>query len=169
MEGCLHPHHLHHCLITSFRHCNFLFHHYLPLIHFNNHSIFYHHRLHCPRLLYHHCRCQDQDQDYQQLKLNLLRAQQDELKQFIPKRISYHCSFKKYTCSYLPSFWLAEIDRLDLLSNKNAKYLLYKFNDWIKSMGAEKILIRHTSKVRDEISLQKIEEKDKHFLIKSYC
>lgn len=36
-----------------------------------------------------------------------------------------------------------------MLSHKNAKYLLYKFNDWIESMGAEKILIRHTSKVKD--------------------
>ena len=32
-------------------------------------------------------------------------------------------------------------------------------------MGAEKILIRHTSKVRDEFGLQKIEDKDKEFLI----
>ena len=33
-------------------------------------------------------------------------------------------------------------------------------------MNAEKSLIRHTSKVKDEVSLQKIEEKDKQFLIK---
>ena len=52
-----------------------------------------------------------------------------------------------------------------MLSNKNAKYLLHKFNDWIKSMGVEKKLIRHISKVRDKIDLQKIEEKDKQFLI----
>ena len=32
-------------------------------------------------------------------------------------------------------------------------------------MGAEKNLIRHTSKVKDEIGLQKIEAKDKQFLI----
>ena len=51
-----------------------------------------------------------------------------------------------------------------MLSNKNAKYLLYKFNDWIESMGAEKILIRHTSKVRDEVRLQQIEENDWQFL-----
>ena len=44
---------------------------------------------------------------------------------------------------------------LDLLSNKNAKNLLHKFNDWIASMGAEKFLIRHTSKVRDKIGLRK--------------
>ena len=52
-----------------------------------------------------------------------------------------------------------------MLLHKNAKYLLYKFNDWIESMRAEKFLIRHTSKVKDEIGLQKIEEKDKQFLI----
>ena len=80
-------------------------------------------------------------------------AQKDKLKQFIPKLISYHYSFEKYTRSYLPSFSLEEINKLDLLSNKNAKYLLYKFNDWIESMGAAKNLIRHTSK-------------DKRFLIK---
>ena len=91
---------------------------------------------------------------------NFLLTQQDESKQFIPKRISYHYSFEKYTRSYLPSFSLEEIDRFDLLSNKNAKYWLYKFIDWIVSMGAEKTLIRHISKVRDKIGLQKIEEKD---------
>ena len=35
-------------------------------------------------------------------------------------------------------------------------------------MGVEKIFIRHTSKVRDEIRVQKIEEKDKQFLIGKY-
>ena len=85
---------------------------------------------------------------------NFLLAQQDELKQFIPKQIPYHDRFEKYTRSYLLSFSLEELDELDLLSNKNAEYLLYKFNDWSESMGAEKVLIRHTSKVRDEIGLQ---------------
>ena len=32
-------------------------------------------------------------------------------------------------------------------------------------MGTDKILIRHTSKVRDEIGLQKIKEIDRQFLI----
>ena len=96
---------------------------------------------------------------------NFLIAQQDETKQFIPKRISYHYSFEKYTRNYPPSFSLEEIDKSDMLSHKNSKYLLYKFNDWIESLGAEKILIKHTSKVKDKVGLQKIEEKDKQFLI----
>ena len=90
---------------------------------------------------------------------NFLLAQQHESKLFISKGISYHYSFGKYTRSYLPSFPIEEIDNFDMLSNKNSKYLLYKFNDWIESMGAEKNLIRHTSKVNDEVGLQKIEVK----------
>ena len=66
-------------------------------------------------------------------------AQQDESKQVMPKRISYHYSFEKYIKKYLPSFSIGEGEELDLLSDKNSKYLLYKFNDCIESLGAEKI------------------------------
>ena len=90
---------------------------------------------------------------------NFLLAQQDESKQFIPRRISCHYSFE--TRSYLPSFSPEEIDKFDMLSYKNAKYFFYKFNDCIESMGEEKILIRHTSKVKEERDPKKIEEKDK--------
>ena len=60
--------------------------------------------------------------------------------------------------NYLPPFSLEEIDKFDMLSHKNSKYLLYKFNNWIESLGAEKILIRNTSEVKDEVGLQTIEE-----------
>ena len=42
---------------------------------------------------------------------------------------------------------------------------MYKFSNWIESLNAEKILIRRTSKVKNEVSLQKIEENNKQFLI----
>ena len=80
-----------------------------------------------------------------------LIAQQDETKQFNPKRTSYHHSFEKYTRNYLPSCSLEEIDKSYMISHKNSKYLWYKFYDWIKSLGAKKILIRHTLKVKNEV------------------
>ena len=92
-------------------------------------------------------------------------AQQDKIKQIIPKRIAYHHSFEKYIKSYLPSFSIEEAEKFDLYSNKSSKYLLYKFSDWIESLVAEKLLIRHTSKVGDSHTLKKIEGKDKQFLI----
>ena len=96
---------------------------------------------------------------------NFLLTQQDESKQFILKRISYHYSFGKYMRNHLPSFSIDDIEKLDMLSNKNAKYLLYKFNDSNESLGAKKILTKHSSKVNNIVSLQKIEEKDKQYFI----
>ena len=95
-----------------------------------------------------------------------LLAQQDETKAIIPKRIAYHYSFEKYIKNYLPSFSVDDIEKFDLFANKNSKYLLYKFNDWIESLqGAEKLTIRHTAKVKDSFGLKKIEDKDRQFLI----
>ena len=52
-----------------------------------------------------------------------------------------------------------------MLTNKNSKYLLYKFNNLTQSLNAEKIKIRHSSKVKDDIGLIKTEEKHNQFLI----
>ena len=93
-------------------------------------------------------------------------AQQDETKPIIPKRIACHYSFEKYIRNYLPSFSVDDIEKFDLYANKNSKYLLYKFNDWIESLqGAEKLIIQYTAKTKDSVSLKTIEEKDRQFLI----
>ena len=86
-------------------------------------------------------------------------------KTITPKSISYHYNFKRYMKQFLPAFSLEESEKYDLLTNKNSKYLLYKFNNWTESLNAEKIKSRHSSKAKDEIYLIKIEEKDNQFLI----
>ena len=96
---------------------------------------------------------------------SFLLAQQDETKSVVPKRISYSYSFEKYIHSYLPSFSIDDVEKYDLYLNKNAKYLLYKFKDWIESMEGEKLLIRHTAKTKYVFSLNTIESRDKQFLI----
>ena len=84
-------------------------------------------------------------------------AQQLEAKALIPKRIAYHYSFEKYIKNYLPFFSVDDIEKFDHFSNKNSKYLLYKFNDWIESLqGAEKLTIRHTAKTKDSFGLKKL-------------
>ena len=58
------------------------------------------------------------------------------------------------------------LKKFDLYTNKNSKYLLYKFNNWLESLqSAEKLLIWHTAKVKDSVSLKTIEEKDRQFLV----
>ena len=96
---------------------------------------------------------------------SFLLAQQDKSKLPILKRISYHHSFEKCIKNYLPSFSINEAKKLDLLSDKNSKYLLYKFNDWIESLGSENLSIRHSTKAKDSVRLKKVEEKERKFLI----
>ena len=97
---------------------------------------------------------------------SLLLAQQDETKAIIPKRIAYHYSFEKYTKNYLPSFSADDVKKFYLYANKNSKYLLYKFNNWIESLkGAEKLIIQDTAKAKDSVNLKIIEQKDRQFLM----
>ena len=67
--------------------------------------------------------------------------------------------------SFLLSFSIDDVGKIDLYSNKNAKYFFYRFNDYIKTSGRRKQAIKHTSKVKDSIGLKKIEERDQQFLI----
>ena len=94
---------------------------------------------------------------------NFLLAQQDETKWFIPKRISYHRSFERYMKQFLPAFSLEESDKYDFLTNKSSNYLLYKFSDWIELLNAEKIKIRHSSVVKNDVGLIGIEKKTTSF------
>ena len=50
---------------------------------------------------------------------NVLLTQQDDSKQIILKRISYHHNSERYTREFLPLFPLEQIDKFDMLSNKN--------------------------------------------------
>ena len=53
-----------------------------------------------------------------------------------------------------------------MLANKNPKYLPYQFNDWIELLNAEKIKIRHSLAVKDNVRLVQIEKKkDSQFLV----
>ena len=69
---------------------------------------------------------------------NFLIAQQNDQTATVPKRFSYHHSFEHYVQNFLPSFSLDDVNKFDLYSNKNAKYLFYRFNDYIKMSGGKK-------------------------------
>ena len=41
------------------------------------------------------------------------------------------------------------------MPHKNAKYLFYRFNDYIKMSGGKRQIIKHTLKVKDSRNLKK--------------
>ena len=87
---------------------------------------------------------------------NFLLAQQDNTKKFIGKTISYYGQFEKYIKQYLSK-------KPDIATNKNFKYLLYRFNDWIYSLDAEKIKIKDSSTVKDDVGILGIQKKTCNF------
>ena len=62
---------------------------------------------------------------------NFLIAQQNDLTAPVPKRFSYHHSFEHYIQNFLSSFSPEDVEKFDLYSKKNAKYL---FTDLITTL-----------------------------------
>ena len=66
--------------------------------------------------------------------------------------------------NFIPSqFWNVhtEFEKFDLYAHENAKYLFYRFNDYIKMSGGKRQTIKYTLKV----GLKIIEERDQQFLL----
>ena len=63
-------------------------------------------------------------------------------------------------------FSIDDQEKFDLLAFKNSKYLFYRFNDFVKMYGNPRYKLLHTRKMLDTVGLQKVEEKNKQFLIK---
>ena len=77
--------------------------------------------------------------------------------------MSYHDSFERYIDCFLQSFSIDDVEKFDLYSNKNLKYLFYRF--YIKAYRSKRNKIKHTQKIKNTIGMQKIEERNKKFLV----
>ena len=62
-------------------------------------------------------------------------------------------------------FSIDDQKKFDLLAFKNAKYLFYRFNDFVKMYGNPRYKLLHTRKMLDTVGLKKVEEKNNQFLI----
>ena len=71
----------------------------------------------------------------------------------------------KYIMSFLQNFSIDDQEKFDLLVFKNSKYLFYRFNDFIKMYGNPRYKLLHTRKMLDSKALEKLENKNKQFMI----
>ena len=94
---------------------------------------------------------------------NFLLAQQNDDAAFIPKNFSYCSSFENYISQFLQAFSIDDIEKYDLYTHKNSKYLFCCFNYYIKAYGNSRQKIKHTRKMLDSVGMQKIEEKTNNF------
>ena len=92
-------------------------------------------------------------------------SQQNNEVAFVPKKFSYGKNFEFYISRFLQDFSFEDQKKVDLLAFKNSKYLFYRFNDYIKAYGNPRYKSLHTKKMLDTVGLQKVEAKNKQFLI----
>ena len=78
-----------------------------------------------------------------------MKNQQDSSKGKINFNLMYDGNYNDYFQWILNGFDAYEKTKLDLLTFKNTKYLLYHFHDFLESTGQPIILIKH-SKVTDD-------------------
>ena len=95
---------------------------------------------------------------------SFLLSQQNDEAAYVPKKMSYSNSFEEYISKFLQQFSIDDQEKFDLLSFKNAKYLFYRFNNFIKAYGNPRYKLLHTKKKVDVVGVKKIEEKNKKFL-----
>ena len=67
--------------------------------------------------------------------------------------------------NFLQSLSIDDVEKFDLLTHKNSKYLFYRFNNYIKMYGGKRKIIKHALKVKDSIGLRKTKEKNRQFLV----
>ena len=91
--------------------------------------------------------------------------QQNEDTAYIPKKFAYRNTFEKYISGFLPAFSIDDVKKYDLYTNKNSKYLIYRFNYYIKTYEGKRRKIKYTQKLKDTVDLKKLENKNKQFLI----
>ena len=65
-------------------------------------------------------------------------------------------TFEQYLIEYLPCFDADTDARLDTLTNKNIKYLFYRYNDFLKCRGLELSNIVHTNVSTDEVVMENV-------------
>ena len=92
-------------------------------------------------------------------------SQQNDEAAYVPKKFSYNNTFEKYITSFLQNFSIDDQEKFDLLAFKNSKYLFYRFNDFVKMYGNPRYKLLHTRKMLDSKAMEKLEDKNKQFMI----
>ena len=74
--------------------------------------------------------------------------------------ILYAYSFEKYIKTFLQEFDFDEVDKFDLHTNKNVKYILYRYNSYLELTHQTKQIIRLAKNVKNKVGLKKTQNKD---------
>ena len=94
-----------------------------------------------------------------------MKNQQDSSKGLINTNLKYEGSYNNYFQWILNGFDPSEKTKLNLLSFKNTKYLLYHFNDFQHSTGQTLITVKHSLVTDNYIAAEEIQNQNWQYCI----
>ena len=95
----------------------------------------------------------------------LKKTPQKKTKKKLTAKLHDDGSFEHYLTEFLASLDADTDARLDTLTNKNIKYLFYRYNNFLLSRGLELSDIVHTKLSADEIVMERLQNRDWQYLI----
>ena len=95
----------------------------------------------------------------------MIKNQQDSSKGKINYDLSFEGSFKDYYRWILNDYDLYEKTKFDLLTFKNTNYLVYCFNDMLKSTGQPLMKIKHNKVTDHYLAAEEIQNQNWQYFI----
>ena len=92
-----------------------------------------------------------------------MKNQQDSSKGEINSELSFEGNYNDYYRWILNDY--DAYDKFDLLTFKNTKYLVYRFNDFLKTMSQSTIKIKHSKVTDDYIAAEEIQNQNWQYFI----
>ena len=100
------------------------------------------------------------NEDTNESIFEFIKNQQDSFKGMINYDLSFEGDFKDYFKWIINDYDSYQKTKFDLLALKNAKYLVYRFNDMLKSTGQPMIKIIHSKVTDDYLSAEEIQNQN---------
>ena len=98
---------------------------------------------------------------------SFLLNQQNETKQIIHTTLTYIDSFSNYLKYFLDGLDNKTVEKFDFFPQKNVKYLLYKFSDYLLFNGLNTVPVKHSRINENKIGMEDIENRDWQYLVES--
>ena len=92
-----------------------------------------------------------------------MKNQQNSSKGKINSKLSFEGNYNDYYRWILNDY--DAYDKFDLLTFKNTKYLVYRFNDFLKTMSQPTIKIKHSKVTDDYIAAEEIQNQNRQYFI----
>ena len=98
---------------------------------------------------------------------NFILAQANPISGEIDHSFTFDRDYTTYFQWITDAFNESTKNKLDIFTNKNSKFLFYRFNDYLQQSGRETIKIKHTVVTQDYLAAGKIQDRNWKYFVES--